>query len=192
MAREAQYKRKTLSEQHPPIWAPWRMDYILAPKDKDAGARPGCIFCNFPAATASTYRENLVLVASEHYAVMLNRYPFAAGHLLVMPRKHVAHLSELPEDDSARLFLAVRDVGERMRRLMKPQGLNYGVNEGVAAGAGIADHLHVHIVPRWGGDTNFMPVIADVRVMPEYLDDSYRRLHPAFADLEGAAPPPAT
>lgn len=166
------------------------MEYILSPKDKDAGARPGaCIFCNFPSAP-SHYRENLVLVSNDRYAVMLNRYPFAAGHLLVLPRKHVAHLGELELEDTDALFRAVRDVGARMRDLMKPHGLNYGINEGVAAGAGIADHLHVHVVPRWGGDTNFMPVIADVRVMPEYLDDAWRRLHPAFADLPGAAPAP--
>ena len=166
------------------------MEYILAPKDKDAGARPGaCIFCNFPSA-ASHFRENLVLVSNEHYAVMLNRYPFAAGHLLVMPRKHVAHLGDLDAGETAALFAAVREVGVRMRALMKPHGLNYGINEGVAAGAGIADHLHVHVVPRWSGDTNFMPVIADVRVMPEYLDEAYRRLHPALADLPGAAPAP--
>jgi len=166
------------------------MEYILAPKDKDAGARPGaCIFCNFPSAP-SHYRENLVLVSNEHYAVMLNRYPFAAGHLLVMPRKHLPQTGDLTLEENDALFRAVRDVGMRMRALMKPHGLNYGINEGVAAGAGIADHLHVHLVPRWSGDTNFMPVIADVRVMPEYLDEAYRRLHPAFADLPGAAPAP--
>jgi len=166
------------------------MDYILSPKDKDAGARPGCIFCNFPATSPDRFRENLVLVSNERWALMLNRYPFAAGHLLVVPRKHVAHLADLPEDETSELFRAVRVVGERLRGEVKPQGLNYGVNEGVAAGAGIADHLHVHVVPRWIGDVNFMPVIADVKVMPEHLDATFRRLHPAFADLPGAAPSP--
>lgn len=180
-----------VSSEHPPIWAPWRMEYILSPKDKDAGARPGaCIFCNFPGAPRETYRENLVLAANDHVAVMLNRYPFAAGHLLVIPRKHVAHMGDLSVEETDALFRSVRDVGLRMRALMKPHGLNYGINEGVAAGAGIAEHLHLHIVPRWSGDTNFMPVIADVRVMPEYLDDAYRRLYPAFADMPGAAPAP--
>lgn len=166
------------------------MEYILSPKDKDAGARPGCIFCNFPGTSSDKFRENLVLASNERWALMLNRYPFAAGHLLVVPRKHVGHLADLPDDDNVELFRAVRLVGDRMRQLMKPQGLNYGINEGVAAGAGIADHLHVHIVPRWLGDTNFMPVVADVRVMPEHLDDTFKRLHPAFADLPGAAPAP--
>jgi ATP adenylyltransferase len=167
------------------------MDYILSPKDKDAGARPGCIFCNFPGASPTSFRENLVLVANEQYAVMLNRYPFAAGHLLVIPRRHVAKLGDLDLVETDALFRAVRLIGERMHALMKPHGINYGINEGVAAGAGIADHLHVHLVPRWSGDTNFMPVIADVRVMPEYLDASFMRLHPAIADLPGAAPAPA-
>jgi ATP adenylyltransferase len=166
------------------------MDYILAPKDKDSGARPGCIFCNFPGGTRERFRENLVLVANDDYAVMLNRYPFAAGHLLVLPRRHCATLGELDDRATAALFGAVRDVGMRMRAAMKPHGLNYGVNEGTAAGAGIADHLHVHLVPRWSGDTNFMPVIADVRVMPEHLDQAFARLHTAFADLPGAAPKP--
>jgi ATP adenylyltransferase len=166
------------------------MEYILSPKDKDAGARPGCIFCNFPATDPAKFRENLVLVANEHYSVMLNRYPFAAGHVMVIPRKHVAQLDELTSDESDALFRAVREVGLRMRALLKPQGMNYGINEGVAAGAGIADHLHVHLVPRWSGDTNFMPVIADVRVMPEHLDATFVRLHPAVADLPGAAPRP--
>ena len=166
------------------------MEYILSPKDKDAGARPGCIFCNFPATSPEKFRANLVLVANEHWALMLNRYPFAAGHLLVVPRRHVAHLSDLPEAETSELFKAVRLVGERVRSQVKPQGLNYGVNEGVAAGAGIADHLHVHLVPRWIGDVNFMPVLADVRVMPEHLDDTFKRLHPTIADLPGAAPAP--
>jgi ATP adenylyltransferase len=166
------------------------MEYILAPKDKDAGARPGCIFCNFPSASPSSYRVNLVLCANDDYAVMLNRYPFAAGHLLVIPRKHVAQMGELTAPETDALFRGVREASNRLRALLKPHGINYGINEGVAAGAGIADHLHVHLVPRWSGDTNFMPVIADVRVMPEHLDDAFRRLYPAFADLPGAAPAP--
>jgi len=160
------------------------MDYILAPKDKDAGARPGCIFCNFPASPAH-FRENLVLVANDDVAVMLNRYPFAAGHVMVMPRRHVGLVSALDESENDRLFRAVREVGARLREHVKPHGINYGINEGVAAGAGIADHLHVHLVPRWTGDTNFMPVIADLRVMPEYLDQTFARLLPAFAGMDG-------
>lgn len=166
------------------------MEYILSPKDKDAGARPGCIFCNFPATAPSQFRANLVLVSNDDWALMLNRYPFAAGHLLVVPRRHVAHISDLRDDENAALFGAVRTIGDRLRTLTKAPGLNYGVNEGVAAGAGIADHVHVHIVPRWIGDTNFMPVVADVRVMPERLDATFRRIHPAIADLPGAAPAP--
>lgn len=169
------------------LWAPWRMDYILAPKDKDAGARPGCVFCNFPALPAH-FRENLVLVANEHVAVMLNRYPFLAGHVLVMPRRHVPNISDLTDAENDVFFRAVRDVSARLRAHVKPQGLNYGINEGAAAGAGIADHLHAHLVPRWHGDYNFMPVIADTRVMPEHLDATFVRLLPAFRGMPGACP----
>jgi ATP adenylyltransferase len=164
------------------------MEYILAPKDKDAGARPGCIFCNFPATEPSRFRENLVLLANAEVTVMLNRYPFAAGHLMVIPRKHVSTLLELEKGESDALFRMVREIGGRMRSVLKPHGINYGINEGVAAGAGIADHLHAHLVPRWNGDTNFMPVIADVRVMPEHLDASYARLRAVVDGLPGAAP----
>ena len=166
------------------------MDYILAPKDKDSGARPGCIFCNFPGAAREHHRENLVLVANDDYSVMLNRYPFAAGHLLVVPRKHVGHLADLSELEVDMLFRAVRTVGDRMRKSIQPHGVNYGINEGSAAGAGIAEHLHVHLVPRWNGDTNFMPVVADVRVMPEHLDATYARIYESVSDLPGAAPRP--
>jgi ATP adenylyltransferase len=166
------------------------MEYILSPKDKDAGARPGCIFCNFPATEPAKFRENLVLLANPHVAVMLNRYPFAAGHVMVIPRRHVAQLAELEPAESDALFRAVREVGARLRAHLKPQGINYGINEGAAAGAGIADHLHTHLVPRWHGDTNFMAVVADLRVMPEALDATFLRLHPALADLPGAAPAP--
>ncbi len=172
------------------MWAPWRMEYILSPKGKDGGAPPGCIFCDLPATAPVKFRENLVLLADEHVAVVLNRYPFAAGHVMVTPRRHVAHLGELTPAESDALFRAVREVGGRLRALLKPHGINYGINEGTAAGAGIADHLHVHLVPRWHGDTNFMAVIADVRVMPEHLDATFVRLHPAIADLPGAAPTP--
>ncbi len=172
------------------MWAPWRMEYILSPKDKDAGARPGCIFCNFPATDPRKFRENLVLVANARYVVMLNRYPFAAGHVMVIPRRHVALLQDLAPDEADELFRAVREVGAQLRAHLAPQGINFGINEGSAAGAGIADHLHVHLVPRWHGDTNFMAVVADLRVMPEHLDATFLRLYPAIAHLPGAAPAP--
>jgi ATP adenylyltransferase len=126
----------------------------------------------------------------EHALVCLNRYPFAASHLLVVPRRHVSNLEDLPPDEYDALMRLVREATRRLKSVTQPEAVNLGFNLGKSAGAGIAEHLHAHVVPRWNGDTNFMPVLADVRVMPEMLDDSWRRLAPAFADLPGEHPDP--
>jgi ATP adenylyltransferase len=159
------------------------MEYITGPK---SGA---CIFCDFAAADPAEYRKKLVLVVGEHALVCLNAYPFTTSHLLVAPRRHVADLSELGEAEYDAVMRLVRDATERLRRATGAEGMNVGFNLGRAAGAGIADHLHGHVVPRWSGDSNFMPVLADVRIMPEYLDASWARLAPAFADVEGQHAP---
>lgn len=162
------------------MWAPWRMAYIRGPK---AG---GCIFCDYPAGPASRYRERLVLCVRPQAFVILNRYPFAAGHLMVVPRRHASDLSELSREEYAALFDLVRDAAAALRAACNAEGLNIGLNLGAPAGAGIAEHLHVHVVPRWRGDLNFMPVIGDVHVMPEALDATYARLLPHFAPLAQA------
>jgi ATP adenylyltransferase len=164
------------------LWAPWRMEYIRGPK------AASCIFCDFAAAPPEAYRSKLVLLVQEHALVCLNRYPFAASHLLVVPKRHVADLASLEADEYDATMRLVRDSVARVQRATGAIGLNVGMNLGQAAGAGIADHLHAHVVPRWPGDTNFMPVIAGVHVMPEYLDESWERLAPFFADLPGAHP----
>lgn len=166
------------------MWAPWRMSYILGDKQ---GA---CVFCDIAAAPESAHREKLVLVADENAIVCLNRYPFAASHLLVLPRRHVSDLEDLPPAEYDALMRLVREATRRLKSVTRPDGVNVGLNLGKAAGAGIAEHLHAHVVPRWNGDTNFMPVLADVRVMPEMLDESWQRLEPAFADLRGARASP--
>ncbi|CAN5542474.1 HIT domain-containing protein [soil metagenome] len=158
-----------------PIWAPWRMEYILGPKAE------GCIFCELPDRTPAA--DHLVLAVTREAFVCLNRYPFAAGHLLVIPRRHASDLGELGEEESDALFRLARITVGRLRKALNPQGVNVGMNLGKAAGAGIAEHLHVHVVPRWDGDTNFMPVLADVRVMPEHLNDTHEQLFPFFEDL---------
>jgi ATP adenylyltransferase len=164
------------------LWAPWRMEYIL-------GAKGGsCVFCDMAAAPPEAYREKLVLLVDEHALVCLNRYPFAAGHLLVVPRRHVADLGDLEAGEYDATMRLVRAAIARLQRSTGAQGINMGMNLGAAAGAGIAEHLHAHIVPRWPGDTNFMPVLADVRVLPEYLDETWRKLAPLFAELPGAHP----
>ena len=170
-----------------PIWAPWRMEYI-----QGHGRGAGCFLCEHPADEAKL-RENLVLVVQPHAFVCLNRYPFTTSHLLVAPRRHVADPSDLTDEEYGAVMDLLRASVVRLRRAVGCQGMNVGFNLGKVAGAGVADHLHGHLVPRWEGDTNFMPVLADVRVMPEHLDTAWVRLHAAFADLPGErAPAPAS
>lgn len=166
-----------------PLWAPWRMEYILGHRAHE------CIFCEFAKQPPDKLRELLVLVVQEHALVCLNRYPFASSHLLVAPRQHVSDLVDLGEDEYASLMTLLRESAKRLRAATNAEAMNIGFNLGKAAGAGIAEHVHGHLVPRWSGDTNFMPVVADVRVMPEYLDEAWRRLYPAFADLPGVRAP---
>ena len=166
-----------------PIWAPWRMPYILkATKPKEANG--GCFLCEHPT-DAARFREDLVVVVQEHAFVCLNRYPFTPSHLLVAPRRHVSDLADLSTEEYAALMTLLRESTIRLRSAVGCHAMNVGFNLGLDAGAGVADHLHGHVVPRWRGDSSFMPVLADVRVMPEYLDDAWRRLHGAFADLPG-------
>jgi ATP adenylyltransferase len=160
-----------------PLWAPWRIEYILSEKPK------GCIFCDFPAAPEADDRKNLVVHRSVHSFTCLNRYPYNSGHLMVIPRAHVQELGALSAE-------AYADLGEELRRAIAvlgatygPQGMNVGMNLGRPAGAGIDEHLHWHVVPRWIGDNNFMPVLADQRVVVEALDAAWERLHPAFTAL---------
>jgi ATP adenylyltransferase len=164
------------------LWAPWRMEYILGDKGT------GCIFCDMPG-DAGGYREKLVLLVQPLAFVCLNKFPFASSHLLVAPRRHVSGLEEMTVEENGAVAALVRESTIRLKRALRPEGMNVGFNLGIAGGAGIADHVHCHVVPRWTGDTNFMPVVGDVRVMPEYLDDSWRRLYAAFADLPGERAP---
>lgn len=154
------------------IWAPWRIEYILGPRDGE------CFLCAKLADTND--RANHVLYRGPTCAVVMNRYPYTGGHLMVCPYRHIADLKELTRDERIELM----DLTERcvaiLRAVMKPHGYNIGYNLGEAAGAGLKDHLHQHIVPRWIGDTNMMPVLADVTVVPQALDDLYARLKPAF------------
>jgi ATP adenylyltransferase len=158
------------------------MEYILGPKNVP------CVFCEHAAAAPEAFKSRLVLLVQEHAFVCLNRYPFAPSHLLVVPRRHVAELADLSTEEYGGTMRLLRDSVMRLRAVTRAQGLNVGMNLGAAAGAGIAEHLHAHLVPRWAGDTNFMPVLAGVHVMPEHLDDTWQRLVPGFADLPGTHP----
>lgn len=158
------------------LWAPWRMEYILNQKAE------GCIFCRDDDKEKD--RENLVLHRSGHSYVMMNRYPYCNGHMLVSPYRHVADLEKLNGEEMLDLFTTVTLCCRVLKGNFLPQGFNIGINLGKAAGAGVDDHLHVHIVPRWIGDTNYMTVIADVRVMPENLMATYDKLLPGFLSVE--------
>lgn len=171
---------------NPPLWAPWRMEYILGPKDSGS-----CVFCGIETAGDDERASRLVVCRRERAFVMMNRYPFAPGHLLVMPYRHVDSLEKLSVEEHDELFRLVRDACTRLRKAVRAEGLNVGCNLGAVAGAGVAAHLHVHIVPRWGGDTNFMPVIADTRVVSQALHETRAHLASYFADLEGAPAPGA-
>jgi ATP adenylyltransferase len=157
------------------LWAPWRMAYVGGP------ATSGCIFCT---ALQSDPRERLLLCTTRGSIVMLNRYPYASGHLMVAPRRHTADLPGMAADEHGDLADTVRRAMAIVDEALRPQGMNVGMNLGAAAGAGVVDHLHWHVVPRWIGDTNFMTTVAEARVMPQHLLDTYDRLRPAFAGLD--------
>ena len=159
-----------------PLWAPWRMELI-------GGEKPeGCIFCLFPAEVGDEAdRRNLIVARSAQSFVILNRFPYNNGHVMVVPRRHTGDLLALPEPEYADLEALLRTAIAVLREVYRPEGLNVGMNLGQCAGAGIADHLHHHVVPRWSGDTNFMPVLADTKVMIEHLSQTRARLAEAFA-----------
>jgi ATP adenylyltransferase len=154
------------------IWAPWRIQYIL--QDKPTG----CILCDKPAEDRDA--ENYILYRGEKNFIMLNGYPYNPGHLLVAPYKHTGHLEELTPEIRAEHFELLSRCITVLKEVMKPAGFNMGSNIGRVAGAGIDDHFHSHIVPRWQGDTNYVPVLADVRVVPQALADTYEQLKGKF------------
>ena len=158
------------------LWAPWRMEYI----DQNS-KETGCIFCEKPRA--ADRREALVVAQSAYSVVMLNKYPYNNGHLLVAPKRHEKQLCGLPAEEYDDMNETLRRAVAIVGKIFNPGGINLGMNLGKCAGAGVEDHMHWHIVPRWEGDTNFMPVVAETRVMPQHLLDSYDRLQPFFQNL---------
>jgi ATP adenylyltransferase len=162
------------------------MAYILA--GDDAARSEVCIFCAFPSHGRARYREHLILTALPHAFVIMNRFPYNNGHVMVVPRRHVSDPSELPADEFQGLNDLVSRTTATLRGAFSPHGFNVGMNLGAAAGAGIAAHCHWHIVPRWNGDTNFMPVLGETKVIGDHLEATYDRLVPVFATLgEGPA-----
>ena len=158
-----------------PLWAPWRLEYIT-----QADEQMGCVFCN-EATGALDPADSLLVHRGDTAIALLNKYPYSSGHLMVAPRRHVGALSDLTGDEVLEIHgLAV--VAIEALGIYGPGGYNLGWNLGRVAGAGIADHVHLHVVPRWSGDTNFMPVLADVKVIPEHLLETRDRLREAWAN----------
>ena len=156
------------------LYAPWRMEYIANPGDE------GCLFCRVREAPPAEDRRNLVVHRDPDALVIMNKFPYNSGHVMVAPRAHTGSLTGLDDEQTLALMRLVRRSLAALEGLMGPQGFNVGVNIGRPAGAGIPDHVHVHVVPRWDGDTNFMPVLADVKVVNEHLERTWEKLSAAF------------
>lgn len=155
------------------IWAPWRMDYVGREHDEGFDG-PRCVFCRLPRGgdDAAAY----ILHRGERAFVIMNLYPYNNGHLMVVPFAHTDNLVDLDATTLAEMTALLQEAQRILTDTMRPHGFNMGINQGAAAGAGVAEHIHWHLVPRWAGDTNFMPVLGDTRVMPQHLDETYRLL----------------
>ncbi len=162
-----------------PLWAPWRMEYI-----RSAGQPGHCIFCEPPKPASD--RERLILLRGERTLVLLNRFPYAPGHLMVAPHAHAATIEDFDAATQAELMARLGDGARVVRKQYDCAGFNVGANVGRVAGAGFADHLHFHLVPRWDGDHGFMTVVSEIRVIPAHLEQIYDELRPGFEEL--AAP----
>lgn len=155
------------------LWAPWRIEYI-----ENAEKNKGCIFCEKPKENDD--QKNLLVYRAEKAFVMMNRYPYNNGHLMIIPYRHTPELSELAMDEKMELWRLLERAQRVLHDVMHPQGFNIGMNIGRLAGAGIVDHLHFHIVPRWGGDTNFMPILGHTKIISEALEETWAHLKKAF------------
>jgi ATP adenylyltransferase len=160
------------------LWSPWRLTYVTG----TSGAS-NCIFCD----ACLREREPLILAQGDTAFVILNLYPYNSGHLMVVPQRHVGSLAALTREELAEIMLLTQRCEMALTEVYQPQGINVGINLGRPAGAGIVDHVHVHLVPRWTGDTNFMSVVGNVRVLPEEVGQSAERLRPVFARLQAEA-----
>lgn len=154
------------------LWAPWRMEYILSKKE------PECLFC-------SKFRENkdrdsLILYRSTHNFVMMNKYPYNNGHIMVVPYIHTSTIDSLPDEVLLDFMKVTQHALKCMKTAFNPEGFNVGINIGTVAGAGMEDHVHLHMVPRWAGDTSFMTVLGEIRVIPEHIMETYDKLFPIF------------
>ena len=161
------------------LWAPWREKFILCEKE------PGCFLCR--TSRDKQDRKNLILFRGEKCFVILNRYPYNNGHVMIAPYRHLGKLEELKADELTELMTTAQLCVKALKSGLKPQGINLGMNLGKVSGAGVADHIHLHLVPRWQGDTNFMPIFAQTKVVSVGLADTYRLLKKEFKKLQTAA-----
>lgn len=157
------------------IFAPWRIEYIRSPK------HDGCIFCDFPKENRD--KERLILYRGERVFAIMNNYPYNPGHVMIAPYRHIGNLEDLSDEELLEIMKLAQLMIKAIKKAMKPEGFNMGFNVGRVAGAGIEDHIHMHIVPRWNGDTNFMPVLADVKVIPQAIEESYDELRRAIEEV---------
>jgi ATP adenylyltransferase len=155
------------------LWNPWRYQYVSQENKSE-----GCIFCDLPREGRD--EENLIIHRARFNYLILNRYPYTTGHLMVVPYQHTDTLQGIDDAAAQELFELVRTADRKLREIYRPKGLNLGMNLGEAAGAGIAEHIHMHVLPRWIGDSNFMTVIGETRILPEVLEETYRKLKGAF------------
>ncbi|MEM9110541.1 MAG: HIT domain-containing protein [Planctomycetota bacterium] len=173
--------------RHQNLWAPWRISYLKGLVDKpklDDDEAKGCFLCEaFSSLDESQRRERMILLVDQRGAMLMNRYPYSNGHLLIAPKPHVPDISDLTPEERAGL-MELADLGCRLlRKAMHCQGVNMGMNLGRCAGAGVPGHCHMHLVPRWNGDSNFMQVVAGARVIPQALEESYKLLKGAMAHI---------
>lgn len=159
------------------LWAPWRMTYILSDK------KEGCIFCDLPKERKD--KKNYILYRGNSCFVMLNAYPYNNGHLMIAPYRHTPNLESLAKKEKTELMEMVAKGIQVLTKALKPEGFNVGMNIGSISGAGVVEHLHIHVVPRWEADTNFMPVVAETKVIAEHLDATFKRLKSALSSLSG-------
>ena len=165
-----------MSEDTPRLWAPWRMEYIRSIKQE------GCIFCDKPAQNDD--RENLLLYRGKDAAVFMNLYPYNNGHLMIAPYRHADSMEKIPAETLLEIMSLAQECVRILREEFRAEGFNLGLNQGEIAGAGIAEHIHFHIVPRWAGDTNFMPVTGHSKVLVQGLKESYDSLKPYFDKIK--------
>ncbi len=165
------------------LWAPWRMEFILddSAKSGDEGGAPCCVLCELQKTDDGP--GNLILCRGDLTFVVMNKYPYSNGHLMVVPLRHVGDFETLTGEEGSELFRMSQNCIAVLRKATKAHGFNVGLNLGKAAGAGIEPHLHLHIVPRWEGDHNFMPVLSDVRVIPEHIEATYETLRKVFLNF---------